>query len=232
MGKGQWLLGSIVRVRGEGLYDVKYESDGFEEKRVSESMIRLKDSVNKQGSQSETGTRFGLADGNAATPVVPTTKYEVGSEVECNFRGAGQWLRARITRVRPDGLCDVELSADGRVEFRVDSNRLRDVSKEEEVDANVDLEAAPVSPEAKEGPESSEEAKAEEQQELLDVNDEKKVGESKREEDYEYEEDVFEAAQSDIKMEGTAAQQPDEKHIPHEETKHEPIDATSSAKSK
>ncbi|RYH28877.1 hypothetical protein EON65_10570 [archaeon] len=120
LGQGTWMSGSISRVRDSKVYDVTYESDGFEEKRVGEEQVRML--------SPRTHTKQPLA-----------ALFKVDAHIEINFRALGVWYNAVVLKVRqttPHILYDVQLD-DGRSEFRVDEERIR--PREMTVKASVSL---------------------------------------------------------------------------------------------
>jgi hypothetical protein len=95
-GKGKWFPGTVKRDRGNGTFDILYD-DGEQELRVSEDLVRLLD-------QAES--------------------FDVGVEVDVDYRGKGKYYPGRIKRNRGSDTFDIDFD-DGEQELKVPSDRIR-----------------------------------------------------------------------------------------------------------
>ena len=109
LGSGCWYPGTVVCVREDGTYDVRYD-DGEFEKRVDIQHIQLL----------STSTVAEEVEDEEDTPLA----VEEGTKVEANYRGQGRWYGGTITCARADGTYDV-LYDDGDYEPRVDLVRIK-----------------------------------------------------------------------------------------------------------
>ena len=95
-GKGNFFPGTVKRDRGNGTFDIAYD-DGEQELRVPEDLVRL---LNQAES------------------------FDVGTEVEVDYRGQGKYYPSRIKRNRGNDTFDIDFD-DGEQELRVPTDRIR-----------------------------------------------------------------------------------------------------------
>ncbi len=102
-GRRTWLPGTITRKNGDGTFDIRYD-DGEEEMRVESNLIQ----VTKNNYE--------------------YMRFTEGDEIQCNYKGKGQWLRGGISHVNKDGTYDIHFD-NGYGERYVESNRIQIIRK-------------------------------------------------------------------------------------------------------
>ncbi len=102
-GMHTWFPGTIAGKNGDGTFHIQY-SNGKEETRVKSKMIRAIHTNDEPAYFAE------------------------GDEVQCNYKGKGQWLRGGISHVNKGGTYDVVFD-NGNEEHYVDSACIRPIRK-------------------------------------------------------------------------------------------------------
>ncbi|KAG5176716.1 hypothetical protein JKP88DRAFT_170998, partial [Tribonema minus] len=116
-GKGRWFKGTVKAVHRDGTYDIRY-ADGDSEQNVPPKNVR-----SLAGSKSPTASPRKAAAA-AESDAEDNRKFEVGDEVEANFKGKGRWFKGTVRAVHRDGTYDVRY-ADGDTEDGVTASNLR-----------------------------------------------------------------------------------------------------------
>ena len=116
-GKAKFYGGRILRVRGNGSYDIRY-NDGDVERNVKAQLIRRK---------------------GRKTPAEATGRYKVGDNVEARYRGKAKYYAGEITRVNRDGTFNIRYN-DGDVETSVDATLIRSLQDSRRNRRSVDRE--------------------------------------------------------------------------------------------
>ena len=106
-GKAKYYTGKILRARGNGTYDIKYD-DGDVEYGVRKQLIRTSSKVTQR------------SDGSSEE----RAPFEIGDEIEARYRGKAKYYAGVITRVNQDNSVDIRYS-DGDRETRVRPSLVR-----------------------------------------------------------------------------------------------------------
>ena len=121
----KWLPATVVGINmGGSSYDLRYSSDGVEERRVLAKLTRsVSGSFNSGPSTSGARKLNEMNDGEV---------YRMGDKVQGNYRGKGKWYSGKIIRDRPDGTYDIDYD-DGESETRVDTTYIRRIMSDKAV---------------------------------------------------------------------------------------------------
>ena len=114
-GKGQWYGGKIEAARSDGTYDIRYD-DGDIERGIAEDRIRSADAGESRGP-------IELQD--ALDTTTKSAEICVGSKVEGNFGGTGQWYSGKVEAVHGNGTSFDLLYDDGDRERGVKPENVR-----------------------------------------------------------------------------------------------------------
>jgi len=113
-GGAKYYKGKIARVNSDGTYAINYD-DGDREPRVKASMIKGKPSRSRSRTRDED---IETTDGGL---------LQKGDRVEARYKGGRKFYKGVISRVRPDGSCDISYD-DGDSEMRVRPADIRPLS--------------------------------------------------------------------------------------------------------
>ncbi|CAN0200822.1 unnamed protein product, partial [Discosporangium mesarthrocarpum] len=108
-GRSHYYPGRIVRIHRDGTCDIDYD-DGEEEQMVEPALVRPLHSPPRS-------PRRGDREDDK-TNLRPSQLHE-GMKVEAKYKGRSRYLPGRISRVHPDGTCDIDYD-DGEAEHMVE----------------------------------------------------------------------------------------------------------------
>ncbi len=135
-GKGKWFKGQIFEINADGTYDILYD-DGDRENSVERFNIRniQKSSSNNSSSGGERdiaikgGDSFRTCGDNDDDSML---LFQVGDNIEANFRGRGTWYEGTIVKKNNDGTFHVRY-ADGDEEYFVEQHLIRRCKRDDDL---------------------------------------------------------------------------------------------------
>ncbi len=135
-GKGKWFKGQIFEINADGTYDILYD-DGDRENSVERFNIRniQKSSSNNSSSGGERdmaikgGDSFRTCGDNDDDSML---LFQVGDNIEANFRGRGTWYEGTIVKKNKDGTFHVRY-ADGDEEYFVEQHLIRRCKRDDDL---------------------------------------------------------------------------------------------------